>query len=49
LTSGNWKANLIEWVEQADWRATRADVLPFLKRPEEADLLEKDALLGLLD
>jgi hypothetical protein len=48
LTSDNWKAILAERLEQVDWRAAQADVLPFLERPEEADLLEKEALLGLL-
>jgi hypothetical protein len=36
-----WRESLLSKAEQTDWRIVRADVEPFLARPEEVRLLEK--------
>lgn len=49
VASGNWRDLLVRKVNVLDWKAIRADVLPFLERPAEAELLTRDNLLSLLD
>ena len=48
ITSTNWRNILGQCVSDLDWKHVRGDVLPFLEHPEEADLLDKDTILGLL-
>lgn len=48
ITSTNWRSVLAQCVSELDWKNVRGDVLPFLEQPEEADLLDKDTILGLL-
>lgn len=48
ITPKDWKSILAQRVSEVDWKNVRGDVLPFLEHPEEADLLDKDTILGLL-
>lgn len=44
----NWKAALRKKLKGLDWDAVRADVLPFLERPQEVDLIARKHLFRLL-
>jgi len=48
LLAGNWRGVLADKLESIDWNAARADVLPFLERPREVDLIHPEHLLRLL-
>ena len=48
LVAGNWKEVLADRLESLDWNAVRADVLPFLERPREVDLIQPEHFLRLL-
>ncbi len=48
ITKTNWRDILHQRVEGLDWRNVREDAAPFLKRPEESDLLTRSNLMGLL-
>jgi hypothetical protein len=48
LDATNWKKVLRKKLESIDWNAARADVLPFLERPREVDLIERNHLFRLL-
>lgn len=48
VTVDNWKSLLIGRMDHFSWAAIRADVLPFLERPQEADLITRENLLSLL-
>jgi hypothetical protein len=48
LTVGNWKEVLAEKIKNIDWKTAREDVLPFLERPKEVDLIRPEHLLQLL-
>lgn len=45
----NWRGILKDRLISADWEKARADVLPFLEREHEVDLLTLDNALGLLE
>lgn len=49
LSPDNWRRPLIDRMEQLSWDAVRADVLPFLERPQEADLITRENLISLLE
>jgi hypothetical protein len=48
LVAGNWKDALVDKLKNLDWKAAHADVLPFLERPQEVDLICLEHLIGLL-
>ena len=48
LSKDNWKAVLIERIEDFDWKRAREDVAPFLEHEEERSLLAKENLLRVL-
>ena len=48
LTEKNWCRQLRNRIESLDWEKARADVKPFLERPQDLDLVNKEVLLGLL-
>lgn len=48
LTEANWRKQLRSRLESLDWEKARADVKPFLERPQDLDLVNKDALISLL-
>ena len=48
LMAGNWKDTLADRLKTLDWKAARADVLPFLERSQEVDLIRPEHLIGLL-
>lgn len=48
LTEVNWRRQLRNRIESLDWEKARADVKPFLERPQDLDLVNKDALISLL-
>ena len=47
-TAGHWRLMLKERLDGLDWTQVRADVMPFLERPEEAELLSGDTVGSLL-
>lgn len=49
VTPDNWRSLLIDRMSHFAWDAVRADVLPFLERPQEADLITRENLLSLLE
>ncbi len=49
MTSGKWRDYVAERIKVLDLQAIRADVLPFLERPREADLITRDNLMSLLE
>ncbi len=49
LTPETWRAAVRERLEEADFARLAADVAPFLERPEELAMLEKSAVLRLLE
>jgi hypothetical protein len=49
LSPDNWRRPLIDRMDQLAWDAVRADVLPFLERPQEADLITRENLMSLLE
>jgi predicted nucleotidyltransferase component of viral defense system len=48
LEVASWRAVLLDKLTGVDWDAARADVLPFLERTQEVDLIHPDHLFGLL-
>ena len=48
LVAGNWRKALVDNLKNLDWDAARADVLPFLERPREVDLIRPEHLFRLL-
>jgi len=48
LTAANWRDQLRQRMKALEWEKARADVGPFLERPQDAALLTRDNLLGLL-
>lgn len=48
MTPANWRRQLRKRIRGLDWEKARADVLPFLERERDLDLVEKDLLDGLL-
>ncbi len=48
LLAGNWRGVLADKLGSLDWDAARADVLPFLERPREVDLIRPEHLIRLL-
>ncbi len=44
-----WKPALIERVGTARWEHVESDVLPFLERPEDRWLVERESVLGVLE
>lgn len=49
LNSENWKTTLSDRLTELDWRTVSADALPFLENPDEADLLDKETIISLLE
>ncbi len=49
LVQGTWKTAVSDRLKSLDWDTARADVLPFLERPREADLIRPEHLLRLLE
>jgi predicted nucleotidyltransferase component of viral defense system len=49
ITSDNWGLLLRDRLEHFSWKAVRDDLLPFLERPQEADLITRENLLSLLE
>jgi predicted nucleotidyltransferase component of viral defense system len=47
LTSDNWQRLIFKQLEHLDWAKVRADVLPYLERAEEIDLLTLDQFTHL--
>ena len=48
LVAENWRKALVEKLQNLDWDAARADALPFLEQPGEADLIRPEHLFRLL-
>jgi predicted nucleotidyltransferase component of viral defense system len=48
LVAANWRKALVDNLKNLDWDAARADVLPFLERPREVDLIRPEHLFRLL-
>lgn len=48
LAASNWRRALVEKLKSLDWDAARADVLPFLERPREVDLIRPEHFFRLL-
>lgn len=48
VTPRNWREVLAQKLDSTDWPQARADVLPFLERDREVDLMNRDSVLGLL-
>ena len=48
VTLANWRELVCQRVETFRWKQVAEDVRPFLERPEDAALLTKENLLGLL-
>jgi predicted nucleotidyltransferase component of viral defense system len=48
LVAGNWRSVLLDKMKGLDWKAARADVLPFLERPREVDLIHPEHFFKLL-
>jgi len=48
LVVGNWRKALVDKLKSLDWDAARADVLPFLERPREVDLIRPEHFFRLL-
>jgi predicted nucleotidyltransferase component of viral defense system len=48
IAADNWRWVLIDKLGSLDWETARADVLPFLERPREVDLIRPEHLFSLL-
>lgn len=48
ITSRSWRGVLEDRLISVDWEKARADVLPFLERERDADLITFDNVMGLL-
>lgn len=48
FTAETWRAAIAARLEEVRWETVRADVLPFLERPVDADLLTLENMRGLL-
>jgi hypothetical protein len=48
LTQEGWRGVVRERLEGLDWGVVRDDVVPFLETPDEAGLLTRENLIGLL-
>ncbi len=49
MSSDQWRTHVEVRIKTLDMDAIRADVQPFLERPEEADLITRENLLSLLE
>jgi hypothetical protein len=49
ITLENWRGVLMKKLVSVDWENARADVLPFLEREQDVDLLTLENVSGLLD
>ena len=49
ITPDNWRGILKERLLSVDWESARADVLPFLEREQDIDLLTLNNVSGLLE
>ncbi len=49
LTERNWRDILRQRVAELEWRRVHDDVVPFLERAEESDILTRENLLRLLE
>ena len=47
-TPATWRELVADKLQSIDWSAARSDVSPFLERRQDADLVDRDVLLGLL-
>ena len=43
-----WREVVADKLQSVDWSVARRDVSPFLERRQDADLVDRDVLLGLL-
>jgi hypothetical protein len=48
VVAGNWRKVLLDKLEGIDWEEARTDVLPFLERPREVELIRPEHLSRLL-
>lgn len=48
LAEGSWRKAVVEKLQGVDWDGARSDVLPFLERPREADLIHPEHFARLL-
>jgi predicted nucleotidyltransferase component of viral defense system len=48
LTEGNWRNTLLQRLATVDWVRARTDVLPFLERERDLDLISHETLAQLL-
>jgi predicted nucleotidyltransferase component of viral defense system len=49
LTPDTWRPVVRERLARVDWKAARADVMPFLEEPRDAELLALDTLTNMLE
>ncbi len=49
LTGDNWRDELLRRLETLNWEQARADVMPFLERPHDIDLVSYATLKKLLE
>ncbi|MDD9988606.1 MAG: nucleotidyl transferase AbiEii/AbiGii toxin family protein [Spirochaetaceae bacterium] len=47
-TPATWRELVADKLQSIDWSVARNDVSPFLERRQDADLVDRDVLLGLL-
>ena len=47
-TPATWREIVADKLQSVDWSVARSDVSPFLERRQDADLVDRDVLLGLL-
>ena len=47
-TPATWREIVADKLQSVDWSVARRDVSPFLERRQDADLVDRDVLLGLL-
>ena len=47
-TPSTWREIVADKLQSVDWSVARSDVSPFLERRQDADLVDRDVLLGLL-
>lgn len=48
LTAASWRDTVLDRLTRVDWRAARADVLPFLEEPRDVDHISFEAVAQLL-
>jgi hypothetical protein len=48
LVAASWRKLVLEKLESVDWAEARSDVLPFLERPREVDLIRPENFVRLL-